>query len=410
MEQDNYSISWKDLPWKKFKKKSFRLQCKIYEAKQKGNSLCVNRLQKLFLYSKSAHYIAIRTVLRQNSLGKTHFRLSDEMLSKLVSSLPNLIHATRKTSMKVIFRYGLSDESRLLCDLKLKVVDYLWEMSLHPVLQAIVCNKNSISTHIWDLQRGIISNLGILSYGADKKLLEIMISTTSLRTVSIFSTTVIGSGLPISFKLTHYKVFQNEVIASSTLDKVPFLQGFLRRILWQGSINLDNEREKRLISVFDCIQSNFACNDTFLYILKKDPDGNLLLPKMNDFLGMRHIELSHETVKSVSSEYGFNFSLWHFKAKTNWKCVHHPDFRYWDKYKGKIKSILSNSADSIFLRIEKLMWTIHRWFILHQFSQMNSLKSKMYCLKVWLTRSLMSSSIFFRNVMKFYLYIVFSRI
>lgn len=62
MEQDNISISWKHLPWKKFQRKSFRLQCKIYEAKCCNNSKSVKRLEKLLIRSKSIYYLAIKKV------------------------------------------------------------------------------------------------------------------------------------------------------------------------------------------------------------------------------------------------------------------------------------------------------------------------------------------------------------
>jgi len=52
MEEDIISISWKDLPWQKFQKKSFRLQCEIYKAKQNNKPRLVRRLQKLLIKSK----------------------------------------------------------------------------------------------------------------------------------------------------------------------------------------------------------------------------------------------------------------------------------------------------------------------------------------------------------------------
>jgi hypothetical protein len=62
MEQDIISISWKDLPWQKFQKKSFRLQCKIYNAKQNNKPRLVRRLQTLLIKSKSIHYLAVRRI------------------------------------------------------------------------------------------------------------------------------------------------------------------------------------------------------------------------------------------------------------------------------------------------------------------------------------------------------------
>nr|YP_009420356.1 group II intron protein [Cryptomonas curvata]ASO75844.1 group II intron protein [Cryptomonas curvata] len=62
MEQDDKSISWNSLPWKKFQKRNFSLQRKIYAANLCENYTLLKRLQKLFLKSKSLYYIAVKRV------------------------------------------------------------------------------------------------------------------------------------------------------------------------------------------------------------------------------------------------------------------------------------------------------------------------------------------------------------
>ena len=85
MEQDSISTSWKDLPWEKFRRKSFRLQCRIYEAQQVGNYKLVKRFQKLLIKSKSTHYLIVKTVT--DSYATKGVFISDEKKLKLVCQL-----------------------------------------------------------------------------------------------------------------------------------------------------------------------------------------------------------------------------------------------------------------------------------------------------------------------------------
>jgi retron-type reverse transcriptase len=63
--------TWKNLPWKKFRKVVFRLQCRIFAAQRNGNKALVIKLQKLLLSSKAAKWLAIRQVTQLNTGKKT---------------------------------------------------------------------------------------------------------------------------------------------------------------------------------------------------------------------------------------------------------------------------------------------------------------------------------------------------
>ena len=57
---------WKSLPWKKFQRNVFRLQRRIYRAKQRGDVRTVHNLQRLLLRSRSARFLAVRRVSQDN--------------------------------------------------------------------------------------------------------------------------------------------------------------------------------------------------------------------------------------------------------------------------------------------------------------------------------------------------------
>lgn len=62
---------WKDLPWKKYERAVFKLQKRIYQASQRGDTQTVHKLQRLLLSSWSAKCLAVRRVTQDNRGKKT---------------------------------------------------------------------------------------------------------------------------------------------------------------------------------------------------------------------------------------------------------------------------------------------------------------------------------------------------
>ena len=91
----NASESWKNLPWKQFRKNLFRLQRRVYKAIRVGDKRKAKSLQKLIQKSTSARLLAIRQVTQLNAGKKTagvdgkalltfeqRFELSEELKTK----------------------------------------------------------------------------------------------------------------------------------------------------------------------------------------------------------------------------------------------------------------------------------------------------------------------------------------
>ncbi len=70
-ETDEASVAWKKLPWKKLEHHVFRIQKRIYQASQRGETRKVEKLQKLLMKSKSAQLLAVRRVTQDNQGKKT---------------------------------------------------------------------------------------------------------------------------------------------------------------------------------------------------------------------------------------------------------------------------------------------------------------------------------------------------
>jgi RNA-directed DNA polymerase len=62
--QQPASEAWDMLPWQKLERHVFRIQKRIYRARQRGNTRAVQKLQKLLMKSEAARLLAVRRVTR----------------------------------------------------------------------------------------------------------------------------------------------------------------------------------------------------------------------------------------------------------------------------------------------------------------------------------------------------------
>jgi RNA-directed DNA polymerase len=68
---ETMSEDWSLLPWRKLEQHVYRLQKRIYQAAERGNTQAVHRLQQLLVKSRSARFIAVRRVTQDNQGKKT---------------------------------------------------------------------------------------------------------------------------------------------------------------------------------------------------------------------------------------------------------------------------------------------------------------------------------------------------
>src|ERR1700726_4292123 len=65
------SESWNKLPWRTLEQHVYRIQKRIFKAKQRGNQRAVHKLQKLLIKSRAARLLAVRRVTQDNQGKKT---------------------------------------------------------------------------------------------------------------------------------------------------------------------------------------------------------------------------------------------------------------------------------------------------------------------------------------------------
>src|SRR5438128_592630 len=68
---DRESESWNKLPWRKLEQHVYRLQKRIFKAKEQGNQRAVQKLQRLLMRSRAARMLAVRRVTQDNQGKKT---------------------------------------------------------------------------------------------------------------------------------------------------------------------------------------------------------------------------------------------------------------------------------------------------------------------------------------------------
>jgi len=68
---DPTSEAWRALPWRKLEQHTYRIQKRIYRARQHGKQRTVQKLQKLLTKSEAARLIAVRRVTQENQGKKT---------------------------------------------------------------------------------------------------------------------------------------------------------------------------------------------------------------------------------------------------------------------------------------------------------------------------------------------------
>src|SRR5260370_16327986 len=68
---DPTSEAWRALPWRKLEQHTYRIQKRIYRARQHGKQRTVQKLEKLLMKSEATRLIAVRRVTQENQGKKT---------------------------------------------------------------------------------------------------------------------------------------------------------------------------------------------------------------------------------------------------------------------------------------------------------------------------------------------------
>ena len=336
----NTSESWRELPWKKFRRNLFRLQRRVWKAISVGDKRTARSLQKLILKSKAARLLAIRQVTQLNAGKKTagidgKKSLTIEERFALADSI-----AANHTNWK---HQGLREipipkQDGTIRMLKVPTMaDRAWQClakyALEPAHEATFHARSygfrtGRATH--DAQRYIYNNLRSFCHGIDKRVIELDIEKCFDRIShsSIMDNLIATKGL----KLGIFRCLKSGTSVGFPDQGTP-----------QGGVVSPLLANIALNGIEDIHPSVRYADDMVIFLKPKD-DADKILGKIAKFLAIRGMKVSERKTKITATTDGFDFLGWNFYVqKNNGKFRSIPSVDNFETFRKKIKAIVNNS-------------------------------------------------------------------
>lgn len=378
MEEDIISISWKDLPWQKFQKKSFRLQCEIYKAKQNNKPRLVRRLQKLLIKSKSIHYLAVRSI-SEAFRDKGLFLSGDKKFSLVEQSY----YEIRNWRHKPFKSFSKSSNSRAFLNisfLKNKVIEYVWKFTIEPT-----CVNNFIKLHKkWqgNSQKIILQEFVNLMRFKDQLILKVGLNScfTSIN----FDILMSRLWLPSQYKLGIYRAIKKGAL------ELNFSKGSLislfPSILFDGIEHLNNSVIHSNTYTNHLYECGFRYGNEIFYFFRKEENKMYLFNVVRDFLEARGLSINSTTISIKEVGAGLTFSSWDVRYRMDKKILISPNLTYWRNYKKNIIYTLKKESIAAHLKIKKLKYQLLTWIQCNDYCSKVKLKSSFFYLKKLLAK------------------------
>jgi RNA-directed DNA polymerase len=363
----NTSESWKNLPWKKFRRTIFRLQIRMFKAVKAGDMRKARSLQKLILKSKAARLLAIRQVTQLNTGKKTagidgKASLNFEERFQLEELLKNTYSNWHHSKLREIPIPKKDGFTRIL---KVPTIaDRAWQClvkyALEPAHEATFHARSygfrtGRSAH--DAQRQVFNNLNSQVKGKDKRVIELDIEKC--------------------LRLINHSAIMDNLIAPQGMKKGIF------RCLKAGVNPEFPEQGTPQGGVVSPLLANIALNgiedlhpsvryaDDMVLFLKPKENANEILNKISQFLAERGMNISEKKTKITASTDGFDFLGWHFKVQNNGKFRCTPSVDNFKAFRKKVKAIVNCSNYGSKVKAEKLAPLVRGWRNYHRFCKMD---------------------------------------
>ncbi len=363
----NTSESWKQLPWKQFRRNLFRLQRRVFKAVQAGDKRKARSLQKLILKSTSARLLAIRQVSQLNAGKKTagvdgKASLNFEERFALEENLKSNYHNWHHNRLREIPIPKKDGKTRIL---KVPTLaDRAWQClakyALEPAHEATFHERSygfrtGRSAH--DAQKILFMNLASNKNGIEKRVIELDIEKCFDR-------------------ISHATIMDN-LIAPIGMKKGIF------RCLKAGTNPEFPEQGTPQGGVVSPLLANIALNgiedihpsvryaDDMVIILKPKDNAEKILERISQFLAEKGMNVSERKTKITAATDGFDFLGWHFKVQSNGKFRSTPSVDNFKAFRQKIKAIVNSSNYGSKEKAEKLAPLVRGWRKYHRFCKMD---------------------------------------
>ena len=383
---NNTSESWKNLPWKKFRKDLFRLQCRAFKAIRAGDKPKAMSLQKLILKSKAARFLAIRQVSQLNAGKKTAgidnkksltFEERFELEELLKTSGNNWQHQGLRS-------IPIPKKDGSIRMLKVPtIVDRAWQClakyAIEPAHEATFHARSygfrpGRSAH--DAQKILFLNLNSKANGINKQVIELDIEKCFDR---INHTTIMENLIaPHSIKSGVFRCLKAGTNLEFPEQGTP-QGGVISPLLANIALNgIEDIHQYKSHGHGDVVKPSIRYADDMVIILRPEDDANKILGKINEFLADRGMNVSEKKTKVTATTDGFDFLGWHFKVQSNGKFRCTPSVDNYKKFRQKVKAIVNCSNIGSTVKAQKLAPVIRGWRNYHKFCKMDGSRNSLY--------------------------------
>ena len=364
---NKFSEMWFGLPWKQFRKDTFRLQKRIYEASRNNDIAKVLYLQKLLFRSQSARMLAIRQVTQLNAGKKTAGIDGQSSLTPKQRFLleQELFRECMKWKHMGLRKISIPKPDGSTRTLKVPTIrDRAWQclvkLALEPAHEAKFHAKSygfRPGRCTQDAQKVIFCNLNGNVKGKMKRVIELDIEKCFDR---INHRTIINELIAPNFiKIGLYKCLKIGVSPEFPDQGTP-----------QGGVISPLLANIALNGIED-IHRSIRYADDMIYFLKPHDNEDIILSKINEFLAQRGMNISKKKTKVTPALKGFDFLGWNFKVSKDGKFKCHPSKQNYIKFKQKVKNIINNPNIKLKDRITKIAPVVRGWKNYHKYCDMS---------------------------------------
>ncbi len=365
----NTSESWKNLPWKRFRRDLFRLQKRVYKAIQVGDKRKAKSLMKLIIMSTAARLLAVRQVTQLNAGKKTagvdgkaslsyeeRFALSEELKQSNTWKHKSLreIPIPKKDGKTRILKVPTIADRAWQCLVKY-AMEPAHEATFHPMSYGF---RPGRSAH--DAQKILFNNLNSRCHGIEKRVIELDIEKCFDRIChkSIMERLIAPSGI----KLGIFRCLKAGVNSEFPEQGTP-----------QGGVVSPLLANVALNGIED-IHRSVRYADDMVIILKPNDNAEVILGKISQFLAQRGMKVSEKKTKLTATTDGFDFLGWNFRVQKNGKfrCV--PSMDNFKAFRQKVKAIVNSSNYGATVKAEKLAPVVRGWRNYHRYCKMDGAK------------------------------------
>jgi RNA-directed DNA polymerase len=387
----NTSESWKNLPWKKFRRNLFRLQRRVYKAVQAGDKRKARSLQKLILKSQAARLLAIRQVTQLNAGKKTagidgKASLTFEERFALSDTLKSNTNTWKHQGLREIPIPKKDGTTRML---KVPTIaDRAWQciakFALEPAHEATF-HANSFGFRTGrgahDAQKILQINLRSYAHGIDKRVIELDIEKCFDRIShnSIMENIIAPAGLKLGI-FRCLKAGNSVEFPEQGTPQGGVVSPLLANIALNGieSIHSYNTRyNKKGIPTGTQVEPSIRYADDMVIILRPEDNAEEILDQINQFLAARGMKVSEKKTKITATKDGFNFLGWHFKVQKNGKFRSTPSMENFKTFRKKVKSIVNSSNYGATVKAEKLAPVVRGWRNYHRYCKMDGSRNSL---------------------------------